>query len=81
MRFNYPSDGFKIDVEFTNWELKALQEIFKHGYRKCIDKREKAIQKIEDDPNNDGQATYTEKIKELRREIIDILEIVKELKP
>jgi hypothetical protein len=42
-----------------------------------LKKYPKKIQKVEDDPNNEGQLDYIEKIRELKYEAEDIEEIIK----
>lgn len=81
MKFNYPLTGYQISVELTSYELELLNELMTTGLKKSIRKREKAIQKIIDNPENEGQATYRSEIADIRFEIKDIEELVKELKP
>ena len=59
---------------FCDWEKKLIAKALKPE----VQKLEKKIIKIENNPKNEGQATYSEAIREIRLEIKMIEEIIKE---
>ncbi len=61
---------------FEDWEKKMIAKALKP----VIKKMEKKIQDVYDDPNNEGQATYSTRIDELTREQKCIQEIIDEFK-
>ena len=76
MEFEYSSQvkGKVIAFMFSKFEMKAIADALKPTLKKY----DKSIEKIENDPDNDGQCTYAAKIdelignKEMIQEIIDV---------
>lgn len=62
---------------FEDFEMTAIAKSLAPEIRK----RERKIQRIQDDPKNDGQATYAGKIDELRYEIEALEEIIRVFSP
>jgi hypothetical protein len=58
---------------FHQWEKSIIAKALKPEIKKL----QKKIEKIENDPNNEGQCTYADQIYELRYEIIAIEDIIK----
>jgi hypothetical protein len=59
---------------FEPWEKKAIAESLKPAIKRL----EKKIDKIDNDPKNEGQVTFYEAKKELRYEERRLNEIIKE---
>jgi phage host-nuclease inhibitor protein Gam len=59
---------------FDDYEKQAIAR----GLKGEVKKLEKKIQKVENDPDNEGQVTYQCQIEELCRELNDLREIIKE---
>lgn len=75
MEIEYSKEGKGIQYafRFTPWEQKQISEALKP----IVIKLEKQIVKVQNHPNNDGQVKYSEKIRELRNEIVSLTEIIK----
>lgn len=61
---------------FSSWEKQLIAKCLKPE----IPRIKRKIKKIENNPKNEGQATYSEAIKELRAEIDSIEAIIEEFK-
>ena len=76
MEIEYSNEvrGRVYAYRFAKWEKQRIAE----GLKPIVAKLEKKIVKIENDPKNEGQCTYSEQIRELRLEIIELNSIIKE---
>jgi hypothetical protein len=61
---------------FADWEKKAIAKALKP----VIKKLEKEIEKIDNDPENEGQVTFREQQRQLGYEIEALNEIISEFK-
>ncbi len=76
-----------MEIEYSN-EVKGLvfayrfdkyeKALIVEGLKPLIKKKEKQILAVENDPDNEGQVTYQDKIREIRWEIDFIQECIKE---
>jgi hypothetical protein len=62
----------KYAYEFTRWEEQHIAAALPARIKIV----EKKILKIENNPDNEGQATYAEEIRHLRYEIVCLQEII-----
>lgn len=75
MEIEYSNEvrGKVFAYRFTTWEKELIAEALKP----MIKKTERKIEKIRNNPKNEGQATYSQQIFDLRHEIRALEEIVK----
>ena len=66
--------GRAYAYRFSNWEKKLIAK----QLVPAIKKMEKKIERIKNNPKNEGQATYSSQVDELRAEIKDVQDIIKE---
>lgn len=66
----------KVAYIFEDWERRLIAKALAPEIKKI----EKKIQKIVDDPDNEGQATYLSQMSELRRTIACIQDMIQYLK-
>lgn len=78
MEIEYSNEvkGRVYAYRFNDWE----REILCKGLPNEINKIEKKIERIKNNPKNEGQVRYQVKIERLIRDRNDILEILKNLK-
>ncbi len=76
MEIEYSNEerGKTFAYRFIKWERQTIAKALKPEIKKL----EKKIERIENDPNNEGQVTYLEAIREHRFEIKMLQEIIKE---
>jgi hypothetical protein len=76
MEIEYSNEvrGKVFAYRFAKWEQKRIAE----GLKPIVTKLEKKIVKIENDPKNEGQCTYSEQIRQLKLEINELNSIIKE---
>jgi hypothetical protein len=74
MEIEYSTEikGKVFAYRFTTFEMEVIAKALKPEVKRL----EKKIQKIRDDPNNEGQATYACRIDEIRGDIESINEII-----
>lgn len=74
IEYSQEERGKVFAYRFAAWERAYIA----NGLRPYIPRLEKKIQRIIDDPENEGQVTYREQIRELRHEITALREIIDE---
>lgn len=76
MKAEYSINGTGFAYSFEKWEADLIAKLLS----KEIPKLEKKIKKIEEDPENEGQATFLSEISEIRGEISSIKDIIENIK-
>lgn len=76
MEIEYSNEvkGAAYAYRFYHFEKQAIAR----GLKSEVRKLEKKIERVENDPNNEGQVTYLCKIEELMAELNDLKGIIKE---
>lgn len=78
MEIEYSREGVgkAYAYRFAVWEREAIARALVQE----IKKRERQIQRVENDPKNEGQVTFLIKIEDLEFEIKSLREIIDEMK-